>query len=214
MSLLSSEFRYVIIDTGSGLDEPTLAVLQLCTDIILLTSTDVPSVRATRKEVEMLDLLGLDTQERHFVVNRADARVGLPVSEVEATVGRTADVTIPSSRAVPISVNHGTPVVVSERRSPVGDAMGRLVARFVPNAPAPEAGLLRRYEFGDGVRRYELSQPEEHHHHYIRCRACGSLEAFDGCDFEDTLARLLAKKGYQMIRHTLDVQALCRACHA
>ena len=53
----------------------------------LLTSTDVPSVRATRKEVEMLDLLGLTDQTRHFVVNRADARVGLPVSEVEATVG-------------------------------------------------------------------------------------------------------------------------------
>lgn len=77
-----------------------------------------------------------------------------------------------------------------------------------------EAGLLRRYEFGDGVRRYELSQDHDHHHHYIRCRECGSLEAFDGCDFEGTLARLLAKKGYQMIRHTLDVQALCRACQA
>jgi Fur family ferric uptake transcriptional regulator len=77
-----------------------------------------------------------------------------------------------------------------------------------------DAGLLRRYEFGDGVRRYELSQEQEHHHHYIRCRECGDLEAFDGCDFEDTLARLLAKKGYQMIRHTLDVQALCRACQA
>src|SRR5436189_220161 len=59
ISLLSSEFRYVIIDTGSGLDEGTLSVLKLCTDLVLVTSTDVPSVRATRKEVEMLDLLGM-----------------------------------------------------------------------------------------------------------------------------------------------------------
>lgn len=77
-----------------------------------------------------------------------------------------------------------------------------------------EAGLLRRYEFGDGVRRYELAESEEHHHHYVRCRGCGSLEAFEGCDFEETLSRSLAKKGYQVIRHTLDVQALCRACQA
>ena len=89
----------------------------------VVTSTDVPSVRATRKEVEMLDLLGLKDQQRHFVVNRADARVGLPVSEVEATVGLPAAVTIPSSRAVPISVNQGTPVLVSDRRSNVGEAM-------------------------------------------------------------------------------------------
>ena len=95
ISLLSSEFRYVIIDTGSGLDEGTLSVLKLCTDLVLVTSTDVPSVRATRKEVEMLDLLGLKDQQRHFVVNRSDARVGLPVSEVEATVGMNAHVTDP-----------------------------------------------------------------------------------------------------------------------
>jgi pilus assembly protein CpaE len=40
ISLLSSEFRYVVIDTGSGLDEGTLSVLKLCTDLVLVTSTD------------------------------------------------------------------------------------------------------------------------------------------------------------------------------
>lgn len=143
ISLLASEFRYVVIDTGSGLDEGTLAVLRLCTDLVLVTSTDVPSVRATRKEVEMLDLLDLTDQTRHFVVNRADARVGLPVSEVEATVGMEAGVTIPSSRAVPISVNQGTPVVVSDRRSNVGEALCQLVSRFEPTASI-EPGFFRR----------------------------------------------------------------------
>jgi pilus assembly protein CpaE len=132
ISLLASEFRYVVIDTGSGIDEPTLAALELSTDIVVLTSTDVPSVRATRKEIDTLDLLGLTSQARHFVVNRADARVGLPVSEIEATVGLSAAVTIPSSRLVPISVNQGTPVVVSDRRSGVADAISRLTSRFVP----------------------------------------------------------------------------------
>jgi pilus assembly protein CpaE len=143
ISLLASEFRYVVIDTGSGLDEGTLAVLKLCTDLVLVTSTDVPSVRATRKEVEMLDLLGMTDQTRHFVVNRADARVGLPVSEVEATVGMAAEVTIPSSRTVPISVNQGTPVIASDRRSNVGEALGRLVGRFEPTASI-EPGFFRR----------------------------------------------------------------------
>ena len=134
LGLLASEFRYVVIDTGSGIDEPTLAALEICTDIVVLTSTDVPSVRATRKEIETLDLLGLTSQARHFVVNRADARVGLPVSEIEATVGLPAVVTIPSSRLVPISVNQGTPVVVSDRRSGVADSISRLTGRFVPTS--------------------------------------------------------------------------------
>ncbi len=143
VSLLASEFRYVVIDTGSGLDEGTLSVLKHCTDLVLVTSTDVPSVRATRKEIEMLDLLGLKDQTRHVVVNRADARVGLPVSEVEATIGMEADVTVPSSRAVPVSVNQGTPVLVADRRSSVGEAFATLVSRFEPTASV-ERGFFRR----------------------------------------------------------------------
>ena len=155
VSLLASEFRYVIIDTGSGLDEGTLAVLKLCTDIVVLTSTDVPSVRATRKEVEMLDLLGICEATRHFVVNRADAKVGLPVSEVEATVGMRAAVTIPSSRAVPISVNQGSPVLVSDRRTPVADAMARLVSQFASDehrsAGLPPAHARPEQQGGTGM---------------------------------------------------------------
>jgi pilus assembly protein CpaE len=139
LSMLASEFRYVVIDTGSGIDEPTLAALELSTDIVVLTSTDVPSVRATRKEIDTLDLLGLTTQTRHFVVNRSDARVGLPVGEIEATVGMSAIASIPSSRLVPISVNQGTPVVVSDRRSGVADAISRLTGRFdTASVPAPK----------------------------------------------------------------------------
>jgi pilus assembly protein CpaE len=138
LNLLTSEFRYVIVDTGSGIDEPTLAALEISTDIVVLTSTDVPSVRATRKEIDTFDLLGLTQQNRHFVVNRSDARVGLPVGEIETTVGMSAVASIPSSRLVPISVNQGTPVVVSDRRSGVADAISRLTSRFVPAAtPAP-----------------------------------------------------------------------------
>jgi pilus assembly protein CpaE len=151
LSLLAAEFRYVIIDTASGIDEWTLAALKLSTDIVLLTSTDVPSVRATRKELEALDLMGLTSQTRHFVVNRADARVGLPLDEVEATVGMSVSAAIPSSRLVPISVNQGSPVVVSERKSGVGQSLARLVERFAPEAPPTTSRSKRKQKRrGDG----------------------------------------------------------------
>ena len=151
LSLLAAEFRYVIIDTASGIDEWTLAALKLSTDIVLLTSTDVPSVRATRKELEALDLMGLTSQTRHFVVNRADARVGLPLDEVEATVGISVSAAIPSSRLVPISVNQGSPVVVSERKSGVGQSLARLVERFAPDAPPPTTRSKRKHKrLGNG----------------------------------------------------------------
>lgn len=74
-----------------------------------------------------------------------------------------------------------------------------------------EIGLLRRHDFGDTVKRYELSE-EGHHHHFIRCRSCGNVEAFEGCEFESAISKTLERKGYRMIHHTLDVQALCADC--
>lgn len=144
VDLLSSEFRYVVIDTGSGLDEGTLAALELCTDVVVLTSTEVPSVRATRKELKTLDQIGVTEPQRHFVVNRADARVGLPVDEVAASVGLPAAVAIPSSRDVPISVNQGEPLLATDRRSPVRDALQQLVQRF-DAASEPTAARSRSW---------------------------------------------------------------------
>lgn len=138
LEVLSQEFRYVVVDTGSGLDDGTLVALELASDIIVLTSTEVPSVRAIRKEIAALDMLGLK-QPRHFVVNRADARVGLPLSEVEATIGMEAVAAIPSSRSVPISVNQGTPVVVHDPRSSVAEALTRLIDTFLPSKVAVSA---------------------------------------------------------------------------
>jgi len=74
-----------------------------------------------------------------------------------------------------------------------------------------EGGLLRRYDLGDGTRRYELTE-DGHHHHYVHCRSCGNIEAFEGCEFEESVLNMLARKGYRMIQHSLDVQALCSAC--
>jgi len=74
-----------------------------------------------------------------------------------------------------------------------------------------EAGLLQQHDLGDGIRRYELTE-EGHHHHYVHCRSCGNIEAFEGCDFEMNVLNALAKKGYSMIQHSLNVHALCSAC--
>ena len=76
-----------------------------------------------------------------------------------------------------------------------------------------DIGLLQRHDLGDGIRRYEVAL-NKHHHHFIHCRSCGSVEAFDGCDFEEVLSKTLARKGYQNIQHNLEVKALCPKCAA
>jgi len=146
IELLSEEFRYVVVDTPSGIGEATLAAFEAATDFVLVGNMDVASVRALRKEVDVLDGTGFSTQRRHFVLNRADTRVGLSAPDVEATVGLHVDVAIPSSRAVPLSFNQGTPIIQSDPRSEVSKELTQLVHRFVevPAQPESTGRRLRR----------------------------------------------------------------------
>ena len=137
---LAQEFRYVVVDTCAGITEHTLSVLDVSTDLVLVCAMDVPSVRSLRKELEALDQLGM-TQRRHFIINRADSKVGLDLKDVEATVGMPVDIALPSSRMVPLSVNQGSPLVESQPRSPVAKQMIALVHRFAEQPAAPEQGL-------------------------------------------------------------------------
>jgi pilus assembly protein CpaE len=73
---------------------------------------------------------------RHFVLNRADARVGIEVADVRAALGREVDASIPSSRSVPLAMNQGRPFVVDDPSSPAAREIARLAGRFV-EGPAP-----------------------------------------------------------------------------
>ncbi len=130
IGLIASQFSYVVIDTPAGLTEHTLAALDLSTDVILLSDMDVPSVRNLRKAIEALDALGMTSPSRHFVLNRADSRVQLDKEDVAAAAGIAIDLEIPSSRQVPISLNEGRPLVISNPRSPAARSIAHFVERF------------------------------------------------------------------------------------
>jgi len=133
--LLAEEFAFVVIDTSAGLTETTLAAMELSTDLVFICDLSAAAVRATRKVLDALDQLGMDRQRRHFVLNRADSKVGIEVDEASAVVGLPIAATIPSDRAVPLSMNQGVAVVESAPRSAVGKSFLATAALFT-EAPA------------------------------------------------------------------------------
>ena len=145
IQLLSEEFQFVVVDTSAGVTESTLAAIEVSTDLVLLCTFDVPSVRSLRKIVQALDQLGMIHQRRHFVLNRADSRVGLVTEDVEATVGMTVDVAVSSSRVVPLAMNQGSPVLESDPRSPVARQMLELTSRFSEAPVTPQASGSRLF---------------------------------------------------------------------
>ena len=142
--LLSQIFDYVIVDTASGIDDHTLNAVEIATDVVLLVATDVPTVRSAQKSLQIYRQLGHDDRPWHIVLNRADAKVGLGPEDVEEAIGVKADIRVPESRAVGAAMNHGSPVVESQPKSPPAKALIGLARRFV--SAASDAGRRRRFE--------------------------------------------------------------------
>jgi pilus assembly protein CpaE len=130
LTSLAREFRYVVVDTAPGLSEQTLAALDRATDVVMLSSMDVPGVRGLRKELDVLRELCMIPAGRHVVMNLADPKGGLSVRDVETTIGTGVDVVVPRSAAVPASTNQGVPIVAGGSRDPAAKELRRLVARF------------------------------------------------------------------------------------
>jgi pilus assembly protein CpaE len=143
LASLAREFRYVVVDTAPGLSEPTLAALDRATDVVMLTSMDVPGVRGLRKELDLLRELAMIPAGRHVVMNFADPKGGLTVRDVETTIGTGVDVVLPRSSAVPSSTNQGVPLIESgSRRDPMVKELKRLVSRFAAT-PLMKSGRYR-----------------------------------------------------------------------
>jgi pilus assembly protein CpaE len=149
--LMKRIYNYVIIDTPPSFTDHVLAALDESDESVLITSMDVPSIKNLKLSLQTLELLGFGRDRIRLVLNRADAKVGLRVQEVEKTLGTRIDVPIPSSREVPLSINRGTPLILEDPKSPVVSSIMRLVDIIGAGAPAApkvkqqsSGGLFRR----------------------------------------------------------------------
>jgi pilus assembly protein CpaE len=137
LKTLASEFRYVVVDTAPGLDDHALVAIDQADELILLTSLDVPGVRGLRKEMAILRDLALEFDKQHILVNFADPRSGLTKADAEATIGAGVDLVLPRSKAVPVSVNQGLPLLQGDSRDPMSRQLRKLVDRFTPAPMRP-----------------------------------------------------------------------------
>ncbi len=145
LGVLRSMFDLVVVDTPAQLSEHVLMAMDASAHLVLLTTPDVAALKNLRVTLDMLDLLSYPKEIRSVLLNRSDSKVGLTADDVER-VARCAIVAhVPSSRAVPISVNKGVPLTLSEPRHPVSQALfGFVQQHLLVAAAAPPGGLLSR----------------------------------------------------------------------
>ena len=70
-------------------------------------------------------------------------------------------------------------------------------------------GLVRRFEFGEGKARYELTGAD---HHHLICEMCGRIEDISDCELSLWEKEIVDKKQFLVKRHSLEFFGLCAHC--
>jgi pilus assembly protein CpaE len=146
LTVLRGIFDYVVVDTPAQFSEHVLTAMDASAHHVLLTTPDVPALKNLRVTLDMLDLLSYPRDIRSVVVNRADSKVGLSLDDVQRVVRCPIAAHVPSSRAVPISINNGTPITISTPGHPVSQAILRFAHQRLAVAAAhasPEPAIRR-----------------------------------------------------------------------
>lgn len=148
-TLLREEFDFIVVDTPPSFTPEVITTIDASSFICMVGMLDALSLKNTRLGMETLDLMGYDQNRVKVVLNRANTSVGITRSDVVSILGRTPDILVPSHRDIARSVNEGSPVVVSQRRSEAARSFESLAGLFT-EAPVLESNprkgrvLMRR----------------------------------------------------------------------
>jgi pilus assembly protein CpaE len=135
LAVLRSMFGYVVVDTPAYLSEHVLAAMDASAHHVLVTTPDVPALKNLRVTQDMLDLLSYPLESRSVVLNRSDAKAGLGPQDVERALRCPIAAHVPSSRAVPLSINNGTPITLATPGHPVSRAILRFAQQRLLDVP-------------------------------------------------------------------------------
>ena len=76
-----------------------------------------------------------------------------------------------------------------------------------------KAGIVKRFDFGDGRARYELLRDgDDGHHHHLVCRRCASIVEIEECSTGELQERIARQSGFRAVTHRLEFFGVCPAC--
>jgi len=74
--------------------------------------------------------------------------------------------------------------------------------------------LVKRFDVGEGIARYEPAHPSGEHHHHIVCDSCGTVEPFEDEALERAIGRLSDRVDFAVAAHDVTLHGECPACRA
>lgn len=136
---LTRMFRLVVIDTGPGSSDATIAAVRAASDVLAVVTPEIGGVRTMERHLDGYDAVGFQRSRRHVVLNREDRRSGLTREEIESVLRRRIDFVMPLDRNLPAAGNSGAPYLQSRPRSAAANAIAAMAGSLRGNPVTAEA---------------------------------------------------------------------------
>jgi Fur family ferric uptake transcriptional regulator len=74
-------------------------------------------------------------------------------------------------------------------------------------------GMVKRFDLGDGVARFELlGEGDDGHHHHLVCTRCAHIVEIEECFMPELERQIGARNGFQSVTHKLEFFGICPDC--
>lgn len=74
-------------------------------------------------------------------------------------------------------------------------------------------GMVKRFDLGDGVARFELlAEGDDGHHHHLVCTGCTAVIEIEQCFIRKREQQIAAHHGFKAVTHKLEFFGLCPEC--
>jgi Fur family ferric uptake transcriptional regulator len=108
---------------------------------------------------------------------------------------------------------HAHPLSTKEvfRALPAGDCNLATVYRSMHLLEG--MGMVKRFDFGDGVARFELlSEGDDGHHHHLVCLHCSGVIEIERCAMGELDDHIALSSGFKAVTHKLEFFGICPGC--
>ncbi len=115
---LKNQFKAVVVDTSSILDDATLAILDKADYLMVVTIPELPAIKDTRLFLEVVKQLEFDANWVQVVINRANEPGGIRPSKVAQVLSLDHTYQIPQDRRLEIAMRKGVSICLQDATAP------------------------------------------------------------------------------------------------
>lgn len=132
MDILWNEYDYIVVDLWKSFRESTIFFLDIADTILLVSTTDIPSIKNAKLFFELTEKLAYPDSKTMLVLNKEDGRSGINPKDIEASIKHPISGIIPKDeRTTSVAINRGMPFVTSQKNLPISQALITLARKLI-----------------------------------------------------------------------------------